>query len=123
MTEIPVTWTFAPEGELITALKTKRYKHEPYMAWIRKQKCISCPARVDVTASHLGRGYHGLKNHDWTCVPMCPSCHWLYEYHKTEYQRKFGFTPEISDAEKYFQKFLVTSGREDDRTEEQKRPI
>lgn len=82
-----------------------------------------CPARNDITASHVGRGYHGLKNHDWTCVPMCPCCHWEYEYHRDRISARLGREVTLLDADQYFQKYLAEEAVEDDRTEEQKKAI
>ena len=119
MSEIPITWRFHPDGELIIGLKTKAYRSGAYLVFLRKQRCWSCPARNDITASHIFRGYHGLKNHDWVSIPQCGPCHWEYEYHKDVFEQRWGRVPNKDDAEKYFQRFLKESGREDDRTEGQ----
>ena len=84
---------------------------------------MCCPKRNDITASHLGRGYHGLKNHDWTCVPMCSWCHWEYEYHRELVSQRMGRDISLSEAEAYFQRYLKESGEVDDRTEAQKKAI
>lgn len=101
----------------------KAYRNPRFLEYLRKQRCWSCPATNDITASHILRGYHGLKNHDWASVPMCMACHWMYEYHKDKFVQfvcRHSRLPILADAEKYFQMFLVESGFEDDRTEEQK---
>ena len=113
-------------GEEYARLKVS-YRNSAYLAFLRKQKCFVCPTQGgliypdlnSVSASHILRGYHGLKNHDWASVPMCSNCHWLWEYHREKYDELFR-RPEIEDAEKYFQRFLKESGRQDDRTEVQK---
>lgn len=84
---------------------------------------MCCPARNDITASHIGRGYHGLKNHDWTCVPMCPCCHWEFEYYRWRVERRYGRPITLVDAELYFSRYLQEMGEADDRLEEQKKAI
>lgn len=123
MSEIPITWNYHPDGELINGLKNRAYRSSGFLKYIRKQKCWSCPARVDITASHIFRGYHGLKNHDWACVPMCPMCHWEYEYHKDRFEVRWGRIPISEDANGYFKKYLSESGKEDDRGEDQLVPV
>jgi hypothetical protein len=112
---------YHPLNGLIQALKTKVYKNAKYLGWLRKQKCYSCPARAEITASHIFRGYHGLKNHDWGAVPMCGPCHWEYEYHKEWFVKRWHL-PTAEDAEKYWQKYLAETGAVDDRTPEQMKP-
>lgn len=75
-----------------------------------------------MTASHIGRGYHGLKNHDWMAVPMCSSDHWMYEYSPWLF-RAGKVLPTFADADKLFRKFLEVEGLEDDRTPEQMEEI
>ena len=96
----------------------RAHREPPYLAWLRKQPCWSCPAKNDVTASHILRGYHGLKNHDWASVPMCPACHWIYEYHKDKFERevcRHRRLPTVEDAEKFYQRYLTETGKEDKR--------
>lgn len=76
-----------------------------------------------VTASHILRSYHALKNHDWAAVPMCRECHWSYEYHRAKYIIDFGREPNIEDANKFYLKYLQESGKTDLRTPEQLKPI
>jgi hypothetical protein len=113
---------------------TKAYRNEDYLHWLRSKACFACGSErrndtewhqkaSNITASHIFRSYHGLKNHDWGAVPMCNYCHWLYEYHKMDRYRDKYRIPTIADAERYFQRFLADKGREDNRTPEQKVPI
>lgn len=115
------TLNYHPLNNLIQALKTKAYRNNAFLAWLRKQKCFSCPARSEITASHIFRGYHGLKNHDWGAVPMCGPCHWLYEYHKDKFVIRWHL-PTQEDAERYFQRYLSETGKSDDRVDTQKVP-
>jgi hypothetical protein len=123
-----VDWRFHKDGEFISNLKVKKFRDEGYLDWLRSLKCFSCrtvgfPPYQRVTASHIFRGYYGLKNHDWGAVPMCPSCHLLYEYHKDKYLEKFGKLPMPKDAEAFYQKYLKVKNKEDTRTSEQMVPI
>jgi hypothetical protein len=117
-----VVMNFHKDGHLIQALKTKRYKNAAYLAWLRRQKCYSCPSRGQITASHVFRGYYGLTNHDWGAVPMCGVCHWTYEYHKDWFVRRWHL-PSAVDAESYFARYLGETCKKDDRTEEQRVPL
>jgi hypothetical protein len=115
------------ETKFISNLKYGSYRNAGYLAFLRKQKCFSCPTRGDdmvnpITASHIFRGDHGMKNHDWASVPMCGWCHWEYEYHK-EVFGQHARMPTTEDAERYFQKYLEQSGKQDDRKPEQLKPI
>lgn len=112
-----VIWHFHPDNEIIQKLK-KAYRNRAYLEWLRKQKCWSCPARLNITASHIFRGYHGLKNHDWASVPQCGWCHWEYEYHRDKFMTRWRL-PSANDAEKYFQRFLQETNRVDDRNPDQ----
>lgn len=115
-----VRYNFHPLNELIMSLR-RAYRNAAYLAFLRLQKCWSCPARNEITASHIFRGYHGMKNHDWAALPMCPWCHWEYEYHKELFIKR-RHLPVAADAEAFFQRFLKETGRHDDRTEDQLRP-
>ena len=106
------------KGRLVNA-----YRNPRYLAFLRKQRCYCCPSITDTTASHLGRSYHGIKNHDWLALPMCPVHHYLWEYHKVVYHNKQLRWPTYEQCEKYFQKFLKQEGLADDRLEDQKSPI
>jgi len=127
--ETPEPFQTTISGEEFAKLKLS-YRNGKYLAWLRKQKCFVCPTQGGliypdlntVTASHILRGYHGLKNHDWASVPMCSNCHWLWEYHKERFDL-ISRRPTLTDAEKYFQKFLIEESREDDRTEVQRNPL
>lgn len=122
------------EKVFISNLKVKAFRDSDYLAWLRRHKCFACRTNGGfygdvmivyerVTASHIFRSYHGLKNHDWAAVPMCGECHWIYEYHKDNYEFKFGRLPTADDAEKFYQKYLKETGKEDLRTKEQMVPI
>src|SRR3990172_8941883 len=106
---------------LIQNLKAKAYRNAAYLAWLNKgHKCFCCPSigsyEEPITASHIFRGYHGLKNHDWACVPMCGYCHWLYEFHRSKFTTDGFHIPAATDAERYFQRFLKETERKDNRT-------
>lgn len=122
-----VIWRFHPDGEFIGNLKVKAHRDPSFLAWIRKQKCYSCPTRGHdminpITASHIFRGYHGLKNHDWACVPMCGYCHWEFEYHKDVFAQRAA-TPTREDGNMYYLKYLKETGKPDLRTPEQMNPV
>lgn len=133
--EVKVTWRYHRDGEQISNFKNKAFRDPAYLDWIRSLKCFTCRTnggfhgdlaigKYDrVTASHIFRSYHGLKNHDWASVPMCSSCHWLYEYHKDKYINKFGPEPTGEDANKLYIKYLNETNKQDKRTPEQLLPI
>lgn len=47
-----------------------------YKAWIRTLPCAACGACRDVEAAHTGSdGGMALKASDYSCIPLCGSCH------------------------------------------------
>lgn len=130
-----VEWRFHKDNEFFTNFKTKRFKDTAFLEWLRGLKCFACRTgggfhgdwamgNYDrVTASHIFRGFGGMKNHDWAAVPMCGECHWTYEFHRDKYIESFGKEPTAEDADKLYKKFLQESGKKDLRTPEQMKPI
>ena len=50
-------------------------RDDDYKAFIRRQSCCAC-GRTPSEAAHTGRdGGMGQKASDYSCVPLCRSCH------------------------------------------------
>jgi hypothetical protein len=85
----------------------KTFRCKKYLEWLRDQPCITCkkiPSWGDGnTASHIGVSNFGIKPPDNQCVPQCPNCHWLYEYHKDKFKELTKKDlPTLEDCERYF---------------------
>jgi hypothetical protein len=46
-----------------------------YLKWIRTQPCVLCGPRINIDAHHTESGGTGIKGSDYSCVPLCPACH------------------------------------------------
>ena len=58
-------------------LKTKTYRNEKYLNFIRSKPCLICGGRSQ--AHHVRRQYWGSgvsqKSHDYCTIPLCYACH------------------------------------------------
>ena len=76
---------FAVHGE--RALRAPRRQPRPgparnwkYRAWIRTLPCAACESVTDIQAAHTGDdGGMSQKASDYSCVPLCPRCHAIYD--------------------------------------------
>lgn len=104
----------------------RAYRNKKYLKWLKQQKCWSCPSVGNgynpIDPSHIFRGYHGLKNHDWAAIPQCRACHTEMENFSWRFKVRHEM-PTAKDAEKYFQRFLKETGGLDDRQPNQMGPI
>lgn len=57
--------------------KPKRIKNPEYMAWIRRQHCLTCYSSPSEAhhENEIGHGAMGSKCDDTRCVPLCFECH------------------------------------------------
>ena len=67
-----------------------------YRSWVRTLPCVACGSRWQIEAAHTGaEGGMSQKASDYSCVPLCRSCHTAGRtaYHrigKLEFERKYG---------------------------------
>jgi hypothetical protein len=50
-----------------------------YRAWIGTLPCAACGSEADVQAAHTVNNGMASKGSDYSCVPLCPSCHHEYD--------------------------------------------
>jgi len=51
-------------------------RNATYRAWIRTQPCVACGSKRNVEAAHTGSdGGMSQKAGDYSCVPLCWTCH------------------------------------------------
>lgn len=57
--------------------KPKTFRSKPYLAFVRKHKCLVCHSLAGIVAHHEGLGLNmqGGKPPDSHCVPLCLQCH------------------------------------------------
>ena len=75
---------FAVHGKPAPRASRRRPRRGPsrdwkYRAWVRSLPCAACGATVDVQAAHTGDRGLGQKASDYSCVPLCRSCHAEYD--------------------------------------------
>lgn len=60
--------------------KTKPYRSQKHLAWIRSKPCVHCRSDVGVISHHIigiSLGTHGVstKSPDSLAIPLCVKCH------------------------------------------------
>ena len=67
-----------------------------YRAWVRTLPCVACGSRWQIEAAHTGsEGGMSQKASDYSCVPLCRSCHTAgrFAYHRVgrlEFETRYG---------------------------------
>ena len=65
-----------PPARETSHLHSSPERDPDYRAWIRSLPCCACGSTKDVEAAHTGTdGGKGQKASDYSCVPLCASCH------------------------------------------------
>jgi len=66
-------------------------RDEAYKAWIRTLSCVCCGRSAPNEAAHTGSdGGMSMKASDYSCIPLCVSCHrtGVHAYHNADGKRK-----------------------------------
>ena len=74
-----------------TPQRNGRPRDEDYKAWIRTLSCVCCGHDAPNEAAHTGcDGGMSMKASDYSCVPLCASCHrtGVHAYHSADGKRK-----------------------------------
>jgi len=60
-----------------TLFKTKTPRDKKYIEWIRSLSCCVCGYFPPSDPHHSESGGKGIKGSDYSCLPLCHTCHQL----------------------------------------------
>ena len=54
--------------------KPKTSRDKKYLQYVREHPCVAC-GNPRTVAAHTGRGGERIKPSDYSCIPLCATCH------------------------------------------------